>query len=47
MQSLVNSQQPMLPVQTAVGPARNDDVLLRLHANIRNEKQKSLKHREW
>ncbi|CAO3661356.1 unnamed protein product [Umbelopsis ramanniana] len=34
-------------VQTAVGPARNDDVLLRLHANIRNEKQKSLKHREW
>ncbi|KAI8371748.1 uncharacterized protein BYT42DRAFT_501923 [Radiomyces spectabilis] len=34
-------------VQTPVGPARNDDVVLRLQSRITTEQDKSLKHRQW
>ncbi|CDS03032.1 hypothetical protein LRAMOSA00434 [Lichtheimia ramosa] len=34
-------------VQTPVGPARNDDVVLRLQSRITSEHDKSLKNRQW
>ncbi|KAI9303157.1 hypothetical protein BJ944DRAFT_165936 [Cunninghamella echinulata] len=34
-------------VQTPIGPARNDDVVLRLVSRIENEQQVSFKHRQW
>ncbi|KAI8075037.1 mediator complex, subunit Med18 [Gongronella butleri] len=34
-------------VQTPIGPARNDDVVLRLVSRIESEQQMSLKHRQW
>ncbi|ORZ17656.1 hypothetical protein BCR42DRAFT_325393 [Absidia repens] len=34
-------------VQTPIGPARNDDVVLRLVSRIETEQQISLKHRQW
>ncbi|KAI9484773.1 hypothetical protein BDB00DRAFT_885169 [Zychaea mexicana] len=34
-------------VQTPVGPARNDDVVLRLQSRISSEHEKSFKHRQW
>ncbi|KAI8146884.1 hypothetical protein BJV82DRAFT_508544 [Fennellomyces sp. T-0311] len=34
-------------VQTPVGPARNDDVVLRLQSRIATEEEKSLKNRQW
>lgn len=34
-------------VQTPVGPARNDDVVLRLHSRITTEKEKSFRFRQW
>ncbi|CAO0789961.1 mediator complex, subunit Med18 [Mucor lusitanicus] len=33
--------------QTPVGPARNDDVVLRLQSKIHNEKEYSMKYRQW
>ncbi|ORY89926.1 hypothetical protein BCR43DRAFT_447809 [Syncephalastrum racemosum] len=33
--------------QTPVGPARNDDVVLRLQSRIHSEQDKSLKFRQW
>ncbi|KAI7871648.1 mediator complex, subunit Med18 [Spinellus fusiger] len=33
--------------QTPIGPARNDDVVLRLQSRIQTEQEKSLKHRQW
>ncbi|ORX60596.1 hypothetical protein DM01DRAFT_1281358 [Hesseltinella vesiculosa] len=34
-------------VQTPIGPARNDDVVLRLVSRVESELQQSLKHRQW
>ncbi|KAL0079094.1 hypothetical protein J3Q64DRAFT_1664357 [Phycomyces blakesleeanus] len=34
-------------VQTPIGPARNDDVVLRLQSRIQTEQERSLKHRQW
>ncbi|KAI8994595.1 mediator complex, subunit Med18 [Pilobolus umbonatus] len=34
-------------VQTPVGPARNDDVVLRVHSRITTEKEKSFRFRQW
>ncbi|CAO3598516.1 unnamed protein product [Absidia cylindrospora] len=34
-------------VQTPIGPARNDDVVLRLVSRIETEQQISLKHCQW
>ncbi|SAL95495.1 hypothetical protein [Absidia glauca] len=34
-------------VQTPLGPARNDDVVLRLVSRIETDEQISLKHRQW
>jgi hypothetical protein len=33
--------------QTPVGPARNDDVILRLQSKITNEQEISMKYRTW
>ncbi|KAI8984025.1 hypothetical protein BDF20DRAFT_857606 [Mycotypha africana] len=33
--------------QTPIGPARNDDVVLRLQSKITNEKEISMKYRQW
>lgn len=33
--------------QTPVGPARNDDVVLRVQSRISNEKEKSFRFRQW
>ncbi|KAI8077306.1 uncharacterized protein B0P05DRAFT_471357 [Gilbertella persicaria] len=33
--------------QTPIGPARNDDVVLRLQSKINNPKEMSIKYRQW
>ncbi|OBZ89036.1 Mediator of RNA polymerase II transcription subunit 18 [Choanephora cucurbitarum] len=48
MSDLFEHELVFIPsTQTPIGPARNDDVVLRLQSRINNQKEMSIKYRQW
>ncbi|KAI8380006.1 hypothetical protein EDC96DRAFT_492625 [Choanephora cucurbitarum] len=48
MNDLFEHELVFIPsTQTPIGPARNDDVVLRLQSRINNQKEMSIKYRQW